>query len=44
MLNRKENSKLWNLFAFLPGGGKQQQMTMSELQTDFEKYIKEYSK
>ena len=36
--------KLWNLFAFLPGGGKQQQMTMSELQTDFEKYIKEYSK
>ena len=36
--------KLWNLFAFLPGGDKQQQMTMSELQTDFEKYIKEYSK
>jgi muramidase (phage lysozyme) len=36
--------KLWNLFAFLPGGGGQQQMTMSELSVDFDNYVKEAMK
>jgi len=37
-------TKLWELFAFLPGGKKQQQITMPELKADFDKYVKEYSK
>ena len=36
--------KLWNLFAFLPGGAKQQQLTMDQLKILFEKYTKEYLK
>ena len=37
-------TKLWELFAFLPGGEKQQQISMEKLSADFDKYTKEYSK
>lgn len=38
------DTKLWNLFAFLPGGGKQQQITMDKLNQEFNIYTKEYVK
>lgn len=37
-------TKLWNLFAFLPGGGKQQLISMDKLKQAFDTYTKEYSK
>ncbi len=37
-------TKLWNLFAFLPNGGKQQQITMDKLKQTFDTYTKEYAK
>lgn len=37
-------TKLWNLFAFLPGGGKQQQITIDALKQTFDIYTKEYAK
>jgi hypothetical protein len=35
---------LWNLFAFLPGGGKQQLISMDNLKQAFDTYTKEYSR
>ena len=37
-------TKLWKLFAFLPGGGKQQLIEMDKLKQDFSTYTKEFSK
>lgn len=34
-------TRLWTLWACLPGGGKQQQTTMSELRVKFDRYVKD---
>jgi muramidase (phage lysozyme) len=48
MENRIEKAvnetRLAELFAFLPGGGKQQQISMAELKALFDKYVRDYSK
>ena len=38
------DTKLWKLFAFLPGGGKEQLIDMAALKKTFEKYTTELSK
>ena len=38
------DTKLWGLFAFLPGGGKQQLISMDKLKQSFDAYVEEYSK